>query len=386
MKHPFFMKMILLFFLFLGVQKGYAQEEVKKLQNIRQELKIIQEEQSKIHQKVSQTQEDLNILQKKLIVAGKDISQVLNIINVNKKDLIVSRQQEQTLRQELFDSQKQSSQLITTIHKITLTPNYVVLLQPGNLTHNIRQAKLLKNINEQLRLYSLGINQKIQKIQIVQDKIKEDQHKYQLFSKKLIQQQQNLTQLIEKKSQISRQLQQQDHAYSRKITLLAKQAQTIQDFIVTLRVERQKQLEKKANAQKAANKAPIKLASLSSKSNKGVLPVKGKIVQQFGVRTNGLISRGIYVETTATAQVFAPADGIIVFSGPFRDYGNIIIIEHSNEYHSLIAGAQTIYVSTGDHILKREPIAQMGKEIVHPKLYIELRQKGKVLNPLFLLT
>lgn len=114
------------------------------------------------------------------------------------------------------------------------------------------------------------------------------------------------------------------------------------------------------------------------------LPVRGRTVGLFGqAAENGLVARGISIETRDGAQVTAPAGGKIVFAGPFRGYGQLLIIAHTDEYHSLLAGFARIDGAVGQNVVAGEPVGVMGgSEGQRPVLYLELRRKGEPVNPL----
>jgi murein hydrolase activator len=71
----------------------------------------------------------------------------------------------------------------------------------------------------------------------------------------------------------------------------------------------------------------------------------------------------------------------VVFAGPFRGYGQLLIIEHSEGYHSLMAGMGRIDTSVGARVLAGEPIGAMAEDGT-PSLYVELRRDGQPINPL----
>jgi murein hydrolase activator len=71
-----------------------------------------------------------------------------------------------------------------------------------------------------------------------------------------------------------------------------------------------------------------------------------------------------------------------MFAGPFRGYGLILIVEHPNGYHSLIAGLGRIDTAVGQHVLAGEPVGVMGSPTDgNPELYFELRRNGQPINP-----
>lgn len=114
------------------------------------------------------------------------------------------------------------------------------------------------------------------------------------------------------------------------------------------------------------------------------LPVAGQIVGRYGESLDfGNTSRGVRLEARPLGQVVAPFDGEVVFAGPFRNYGQILIIEHRGGYHTLLAGLGRIDTNAGQWVLAGEPIGAMGpRNNSQPTLYLELRRNGQPINPL----
>ena len=113
-------------------------------------------------------------------------------------------------------------------------------------------------------------------------------------------------------------------------------------------------------------------------------PAQGSLLVRYGDRpSEGAESRGITVATRAGAQVVAPFDGRVVFQGPFRGYGPILIIEHGGGYHTLLAGLGRIDAEVGQWLKQGEPVGQMGPGTgdASPKLYVELRRGGQPIDP-----
>jgi murein hydrolase activator len=115
-----------------------------------------------------------------------------------------------------------------------------------------------------------------------------------------------------------------------------------------------------------------------------ILPARGRVVSSFGQDSGGgLNAKGIVIETRIAAQVISPADGTVVFAGPFRRYGQLLIIAHGGGYHTLLAGLARIVANVGDRLLAGEPVGEMGgSPNDKPTLYVELRREGRPINPL----
>ncbi len=123
------------------------------------------------------------------------------------------------------------------------------------------------------------------------------------------------------------------------------------------------------------------------------LPVAGERLRNFGA-TDGVggQEKGITIVTRSGAQVTAPADGWVVYSGPFRSYGQLLIINAGGGYHILLAGMERIEVELGQFVLAGEPVAVMGGAARsgsgssgaasgQPHLYVEFRKDGNSIDP-----
>ena len=125
-------------------------------------------------------------------------------------------------------------------------------------------------------------------------------------------------------------------------------------------------------------------------ANKGriTFPTIGRLVGRFGeTDVVGLAAKGITVQTRPNAPVVASHDGKVIYAGPFRGYGRIIIIEHGQGFLTLLAGLGRVDVQTGQGLLAGEPVGTMKNaktigDVKSRHLYIELRQDGAPVDPL----
>lgn len=122
------------------------------------------------------------------------------------------------------------------------------------------------------------------------------------------------------------------------------------------------------------------------------LPVNGRAIRRFGDGDGaGGPGQGISLATEPGAQVTTPCDGWVVYSGPFRSYGQLLILNAGGGYHVLLAGMERISVSIGQFVLTGEPVATMGSASrvasilatnpSQPVLYIEFRKDGAPIDP-----
>ena len=150
------------------------------------------------------------------------------------------------------------------------------------------------------------------------------------------------------------------------------------------RKEERRKLEEKQSGDliKSEQAAITNIASGFAKAKGSLpLPARGDIITHYGEqKVKGVTSKGITIATRSNAQVISPFDGSVIFTGPFRGYGNMIIVEHSDGYLSLMSGLGNIDVELGQMLLAGEPVGQMPKQNT-AELYIEIRKNNQPINP-----
>ena len=110
------------------------------------------------------------------------------------------------------------------------------------------------------------------------------------------------------------------------------------------------------------------------------LPANGVITQHFGdTSISGAHAKGIIIKTRPNAQITVPFDGIVLFAGPFQNYGRLLIVDHGDEYLTVLAGMDSINASVGQELLAWEPVGAMGNS--YTDLYLEIRVQGTPEDP-----
>ena len=122
-------------------------------------------------------------------------------------------------------------------------------------------------------------------------------------------------------------------------------------------------------------------------------PLLGRQIIGFGEKDDiGRLSTGLSFASRAGDVVIAPADGRVLYAGPFRSYGELLILDAGDGYHIVLAGMDRIDVSSGQFVSAGEPVALMGARrlasvqvaefgAAEPALYVEFRKDGKPVDP-----
>jgi lipoprotein NlpD len=108
-------------------------------------------------------------------------------------------------------------------------------------------------------------------------------------------------------------------------------------------------------------------------------PVAGKVTQGFGKdKSTGMSFSGKIGDPIASA-----ADGKVIFSNTtLPQYGKMIIVKHDDDTHTVYAHNKTLLVKEGQQVKKGQKIAELGDSgATEPKLYFEVRSKGKPVDP-----
>ena len=134
-------------------------------------------------------------------------------------------------------------------------------------------------------------------------------------------------------------------------------------------------------------------AAFSTMKGRLSKPVAGRILVRYGGEDDiGRQATGMSIEARAADVVTAPTDATVLYAGPFRSYGQLLILDAGDGYHVVLAGMDRIDVEAGQFVSAGEPVAVMGARRVasvavaefgalEPTLYVEFRKDGKPVDP-----
>lgn len=344
-----------------------AQTELKeKAQNIAQEVSSVKKQMVKAAGQVQDNEETLSKLEIKL-----------NELEENKK-LVENR---------LGARETQIIHLMSALQKMAVYPPQAVFFSPQNPVDNLRSSLILQSTQEPLQATADKLKQELNKLATLQAAIKAQASEIKLVALRLETERGKMEKLMQQKSILQSHFEFESIDAKKKADALGKQAKNLEDLLAKLEKEKQKKMKKMADA--AAKQKPI-LSVPAPSAVKGAfekslgslpLPARGRIIQKYGDTTlGGGSAKGLTMETRPNAQIIAPFDGTVLFAGEFKGYGNLIIIEHSDGYHSLLSGLTRIDCAVGQNVLTGEPVGVMSNGN-NNKLYMEFRQNGQPVNP-----
>jgi septal ring factor EnvC (AmiA/AmiB activator) len=155
----------------------------------------------------------------------------------------------------------------------------------------------------------------------------------------------------------------------------------------------QRKAEAEALARREAERAKAPKVAFADMRGKLQYPAQGKIIKTYGSDDGfGGKTRGVFVATRTQAQIVSPADGHVEFAGPFRSYGQLLILNAGGGYHVLLAGLGEITAEQGQFLRAGEPVGMMATSATpgtvtsdqvqdgRPVLYIEFRKDGEAVD------
>lgn len=116
-----------------------------------------------------------------------------------------------------------------------------------------------------------------------------------------------------------------------------------------------------------------------------IWPVRGEVVSRFGGKQDGGKNDGINLNVPKGTPVRASASGEVIYaSNGLADYGNLVLIRHSNGFVSAYAHNSKLSVRRGERVRQGQVIAKSGDtgSVKTPQLHFELRNGKKPVDPL----
>ena len=162
-------------------------------------------------------------------------------------------------------------------------------------------------------------------------------------------------------------------AAENEITKLTETSKALEQLIIKLEKERKK-TELEAQEKK----------KFKEKKKHLPWPVAGEIVVKFGKNKHPdldtyIISNGVKIKAAANSDVKAVSRGEVLFSGEFRSYGQMIVIDHGGGFYTIYGQLSELYVQEGQKVQEAAVIGKLGAD--QPILYFEVRSENKVEDP-----
>ncbi|MHA1597606.1 MAG: murein hydrolase activator EnvC family protein [Alphaproteobacteria bacterium] len=372
--------------LLMAVAPARAQSDKGKLKEVERAIDSGRKQQDKLEKKSAALASDLDRLKQESVRAAAVIQDhETSILDLEDRLKVLGKSQ-----REKADNLKTGRGLFVNVlmalEKMARFPTEAMIAAPMTPSETVRGAILLRAAVPEIEARTLGLRRDLEELALARSLT--DERRRQLASELagLSRQQSRMDTLLGEKSRLKSQTDRASQKTARRMQALVREAKSMRDLIARLEADRRKRAEQRKKTRRKAGvvKKRPDPAAIAGARGKLPYPVVGRLVGKYGQTTEtGLTRKGITIETRAAAQVISPYDGLVVFAGAFKGYGQLLIIEHGEGYHSLLAGLARIDNTIGQQVLSGEPAGIMGNpENGPPILYVELRRNGRPINPL----
>ena len=365
----------------------------KRLQDVERAIEEERKKKERFERQAAALEADARRLGETLVAAARTLQENEREVVGLESDVMRLQGEEDTARLALGDNRKRTIGVLMALQRLARHPPEAMIVQPVPPDDMVRGAILLRAAVPGVARRAESLRHTLSTLSRARDELIERRRRLEFANVALREKRAHLDILIEKKRILRRSTATAAAEASRRNRDLARQAQDLRDLLARLDDDRAKARDKAAAPKPEtrvaavaprASKPSAPAPAFSRARGKLLRPAVGSIVGTYGQATgSGLTRKGITIETRAGAHVVAPYDGEIVFAGEFRGYGQLLIIEHGEGYHSLLAGLARLEGVLGSRLLAGEPVGVMGRNSSrNPSLYMELRRNGQPINPL----
>lgn len=348
----------------------------KESLNLQKKLKEQESRKAELEGKVREIEGDLESTKGRMVEIGKSVlKNERTLQNLEKR--ISDLEQEQSTMEEALHSDRQSiARLVLALERIERVPPEALIARPGAPLKTAQSAMLMRDIIPAIHRQAAALKLTLTNLEVVTIDLKAKREKALEASVELKAEHDTLASLVKKREALFASTHIDLEERQQEVKRISAQASNLQDLVS--RLDSQRKQEEAPKQRKAVSSVPIPAAGNAQLPISGVLTVRYDEPDMFGAP-----SKGVTIEGRAGALVVAPMGGVVRFAGPFKNYGNMVILEHKNGYHSLIAGLEKIDTLVGQSVSAGEPLGLLHATVSgeKPALYYELRLNGHPVNP-----
>lgn len=276
----------------------------------------------------------------------------------------------------------QLATMLAALQRISRHPPAALIAMPTSPVDMLRSALLLRAAVPELEMQAIALRHELSALAGVRRRISQTRTRMARATVALDAERDRLDVLLEGKARLAVRRRAESREARERMAKLAAEASDLQDLLKRLAESRRSA--PPVLLALALPRPPALPPNARPDSGRPWLPVSGRVVRAFGQKDGaGNLSKGITIAARQAAQVVAPKSGTVVFAGPFRGFGQLLIIEHAKGYHTLLAGLGRIDAEVGEKVLGGEPVGVLAASRQDkPALYVELRRRGRPINPL----
>jgi septal ring factor EnvC (AmiA/AmiB activator) len=383
----------------------------QELEAVRSEQKKAAETQAKLKAEIDAIGADRRKFNQALIDTAARLRAAEDRIADTEARLKPLDDSERSLRKSLEGRHDTIVEVLAALQRMGRHPPPAIMVRPEDALQSVRTAIMLGAVVPEMRLQAEALAADLSDLLRIRKEIADEKERLTRDAASLTEARQRTSALIAERQKRQAETEKALEAEQQRSLTLARQADNLKDLIGKVEQELDS-ASRAARAARAAERATeekakdnrVDLAALNDPGRlvpavefaaargRLPLPVNGARIREFGASDGlGGTEKGLTIASRVGAQVTAPCDGWVVYSAPFRNYGQVLILNAGGGYHVVLAGMERISVNVGQFVLTGEPVAIMGSGsrvaatlasgANRPVLYVEFRKDGIPVDP-----
>ncbi len=349
---------------------GDVEALTKKEQAARDKSEKLEDERKSVRK-------DVSALKKKLAKAAQDTQSIEANLTALERETAELNMRAATLTTQITEDRAQYIDLLAALQRLEATPPPTLALSPKNAKRAADAGLMMATLSEQLKQRAEALSLNLTALDVTKSQIVLKQDELEQARDKLDRETSQITAGLGEKSKLEAKLSDERKAAAAEADRLAAESKSLLDLIAKLESEAAKVVPRTKPGRKSTPKLVLPKGTKRFADAKGGMlrPVSGNILKTFGRGEKGLTFTG-----RPSGQVLAPYAGRVEFSGPFKNYDQVVILNVGDGYFVLLTGLDALYIGAGDTVRRGEPVGALpGRSGV--ELYIELRRDGSPVDP-----
>ncbi|MBO9423409.1 peptidoglycan DD-metalloendopeptidase family protein [Labrenzia sp. R4_1] len=386
-------------------KKAKREQELAALTS---DITVSSDRQAAIAREIQSLDRDRDTLNAKIINTADTIRGLETELTDTERRLRSLGENEDAVRLSLIARRDVLAEVLAALQRIGRRPPPALAVRPSDALSAVRSAILLNAVMPELRVETEALAADLEELQRLKTVIANEERRLLGDAMRLAEEKSRLELLLSAKRLEHTETVRSLEDEKRRAAELAARAGSLKELIADLESEIESAREAAEKSRQAAldqNRTPRdddpfsdpgRLApAIAFEDARGRLPqpVSGTVLKDYGQEDEfGGVTEGQSIATRPGSNVTSPADGWVVYSGPFRSYGQLLILNTGDGYHVLLAGMDRIDAELGQFVLTGEPVGVMGATqwasastfgmgSTQPILYVEFRKDGRAVDP-----
>ena len=381
----------LAFLMFFMASPAHAQQapiippqKTQSLEILKNKLATEEEKKTQLAKQAKEAEKDIAATKSGMVDLSAKIRKNEDGLQTLEKRVQELSAQEQDLTKKLEADHGSMATTILALERMRRIPPELLIVRPGAPLETAQTALLLQNLLPALNQRAEALSHDIKNLNDVREKLASDQKKLLTTKADLEKQNKALADMMAKREKDFKSANAAYKSSTARAERIAAEAQSLTELVSRIEDD---PAAPPVSVREHEDPAPRKkqARSKAGRPGKGTWPVSGRALARYGDYDDmGAEIKGLKISAASKSIVIAPMQGTVKYAGTFRNYGHLVILDHANGYHSLIAGMSRPQVAIGQTIKAGEPLGYMPSSSSQDgplTLYYELRRDGEPVDP-----